>query len=105
MQFNALNGGVGSGIDIAGYESLQIAYHLTGPAKVGLVLNNADGSSKTVEVELGAANTDYEVVTIPLTDFSGMPLNDVSGIYFGVNGTQSSGSGLFWVDGIKALAP
>jgi len=92
--------GDGFGYDFTGYDSLQLACRIDGPGSVYIILNDADNATGSDEVYLDDISDSYQKFTIPLSSFTGMPLNDIGEIAVGLSGVQS-GSGVFCIDDIR----
>ena len=97
--------GNGTGYDFRGYETLEIACSLTGPAVLRLVMVDADMATATAEVEVAGVTGDYQLFSIPLSAFSGMTLDDVGQIQVNAAGTAASGSGTVRIDQLRLIDP
>ncbi len=95
--------GNGTGKNFAAYDAIQLAYKLTGDVAANLVLVDADNTSRTVPVPLGIATPIYQVVTIPLTAFTGIPLDDIGEIDVHLNGFGPAGQGVLDLDNIRLV--
>ncbi len=97
--------GDGAGYDFTDYASLRFACSITGPASVSIVLADANGSSYSNQVTVAGAGSGYQEFSILLSSFTGITLDDIGEIMVNINGTSTSGSGIFYIDYIRVCGP
>lgn len=94
-----------SGTNLMGYSALEVAYRAENSASVPVsaVLSDLSGSSSQA-VDLGPVNSDFDIIQIPLSSFSGINLYEVNGFTFQVyDGSTPAAEGTIWIDNIRII--